>query len=320
MLWTATPTTFARRSAETTSRSVSVRCAVVRGLQPAHPRVTWTCGISPHASSLTSLTHPRAACRSVTSAAMGARRTRRTVPRKGPSAPGAPGTPDGAVSAPESPAGRRPAAWARPGADEAAPGTPGSLGAALEAFCERRGRPAPDAGALVDPGAGSGPSDRKPRGGAAVIPIGRVPARREPPEPASRLGRSGAAHRPAQDGPPARRGLARDLDARGAVISIRHDSGVVRMVKRPAVHVRPHPTSVAPGSVPPPRRPGRPRTVTAPARRPVVRTAVLVLLAVAFFALVGARARADDRDPHQRRSAGSRLQPARFTRDESALQ
>lgn len=225
------------------------------------------------------------------------------------------------MSAADAPTLSRPADLDQRGAgDDPAWVAPSTLDAALEAFCETWGRACVGAGAEAGPAASPGPSGREDRGGAAVIPIGRVPARREPPEPASRLGRSGAAHRPAQDGPPARRSLARDLDARGAVISIRHDSGVVRMVKRPAVHVRPHPTSVAPGSVPPPRRPGRPRTVTAPARRPVVRTAVLVLLAVAFFALVGARARADDRDPHQRRSAGSRLQPARFTRDESALQ
>lgn len=149
--------------------------------------------------------------------------------------------------------------------------------------------------------------------GAVVIPIGRLPARLPPPRdrarPPSGAGAPRADPPPAPWGPPARHG---DLGARAG-------AGVLRLVRRNEVPGPPHPSATTPPPTPS-RRPRPPPRVTASATPAVLRTVLLVLFAAAAVALIGGQARADDRDAHQRRSAGSRLQPVRFTWDDSALQ
>lgn len=149
-------------------------------------------------------------------------------------------------------------------------------------------------------------------GAAAVIPIARPPAHprphREQARPPVRAGAPRSEPPPAPEASPARRGVC--ATGRGG--------GVLRLVRCTGAPVLPFPAAT-PAAMPS-RRPRPPPRVTASATPAVLRTALLVLFAAAAVALIGGRARADDPDAHHRRSAGSRLQPVRFTCDDSAVQ
>jgi hypothetical protein len=235
------------------------------------------------------------------------------VPRQGPSSPGLSGAPRDGVATPEPSSRRVPSGEPRRDRELVDGVVPGSLEAALAAFCEARGRRRAADARPID----RGPTARAARWNveavASVIPIGRVPARGGDRDAVTRpRSAPGAPVTGRRFGP---QGAPADRDDAGTPAP----RGVLRLVRRTGAPVRASPAAITPPAMPS-RRPRPPPRVTASAGPAVLRTALLVLFAAAAVALVGGRARADDRDAHQRRSAGSRLQPVRFTRADSALQ
>lgn len=192
----------------------------------------------------------------------------------------------------------------------AAPSAPEAIARSPVAPAPHRAAPLDARESALDGAAGAERTRLDEMCAAAVIPIGRPPAHPHPRH--QRAGPPPAA--PRTDAPPAPRGRP----ARRGDLGGRHAAGVLRLVRRTGAPVLPFPAATPAAT--PSRRPRPPPPVPASATPAVLRTALLVLFAAAAVALIGGRARADDRDAHQRRSAGSRLQPVRFTCDDSALQ